>query len=213
MTLSAKKIHCARASRTLFQDVCFTIRAGELLQVVGNNGTGKSSLLRILAGLLQPTSGDIFWNNQSIAQSDFHQHLFYLGHSLAIKSELTVKENILFSGKKNHFSDDAIKKMLAIWSLNKNIHHLCGTLSQGQKQRVALARLQLSAATVWILDEPFAHCDAQGITQCKTLFQTHLNNGGMIVLSTHRKIATKSMILDFRRLSPSTYRPCYYFSS
>ncbi len=196
MILSAKNIQCTRASRTLFHDIHFTVTTGELLQVVGNNGVGKSSLLRILVGLLQPTSGNVLWNNQPITQSDFYQHLFYLGHSLAIKPELTVKENILFSDRNNHFSDDALKKTLAMWSLKNNINHLCGTLSQGQKQRVALARLQLSTAKIWILDEPFANCDVQGIAQCDILFQTHLNNGGMIVVSTHRKIPIHGSILE-----------------
>lgn len=188
MTLSVEKIHCVRNTRSLFQDINFKLFPGDLLQVVGSNGVGKSSLLRIIAGLLQPESGVIFWNDGPIAQSDFQHHLFYLGHALAIKPELTVKENILYSSLKIDFPEEKIKHALQFWSLENHINHLCGTLSQGQRQRVALARLLLSDAKIWILDEPFANLDAEGILQFERLLQSHVNDGIMVMISTHRKI-------------------------
>lgn len=167
--LIAKNITCVRGERVLFQDLNIKLHAGELLQVVGDNGVGKSSLLRILAGLLVPESGEVI--------SD--QECFYLGHALSIKSELTVSENIGCSN---------IEKILQMWSLEQYENQLCKTLSQGQRQRVALARLSLSPEKWWILDEPFAHLDAEGVLQLEKLLQLHLDNQGMIVMSSHREM-------------------------
>ncbi|OGT43864.1 MAG: heme ABC exporter, ATP-binding protein CcmA [Gammaproteobacteria bacterium RIFCSPHIGHO2_12_FULL_40_19] len=191
--LTAEKIYCVRNSRLLFSDIHFSIAPGEMLQVGGHNGVGKSSLLRIVAGLLQPESGQVFWNNQLIMQSDFYQHLHYLGHLLGIKSELTILENILFALPDSQCSLDHIKIILKNWSLDNVMYDFCGTLSQGQRQRVALARLQLSTKRVWILDEPFANLDNHGILQLEKLLQNHLNNGGVILLSTHHERALKGV--------------------
>ncbi len=179
--LSAKNISCVRNSRALFNNIHFSVAPGEVLQVVGNNGAGKSSLLRIAAGLLQPESGHIFWNDQLIAQSDYYHYLFYLGHQLAIKSELTVKENLAFP-------DEKIKTILQQWSLENYLNTLCGLLSQGQKQRVALARLQLSDKKIWILDEPFSNLDAEGVTQLERVIQEHLKNDGMVLIASHKSV-------------------------
>ncbi len=197
--LSAKKIHCVRNSRLLFSDIHFSIAPGEMLQVGGNNGVGKSSLLRIVAGLLQPEAGHVFWNNQLIQQSDFYQHVFYLGHMPGIKSELTVLENILYAFSSIRSSLDHIKIILKSWSLDNVMHDFCGALSQGQRQRVALARLELSKKRVWILDEPFSNLDSEGILQLEKLLRNHLNNSGMVLLSTHRERAmpgVKPMLLE-----------------
>src|SRR3990167_5677484 len=115
--LIAEKIYCIRNSRSLFNDINFSIAPGNILQIVGDNGVGKSSLLRIIAGLLQPESGQVSWHYQPIAQSDFYDHLFYLGHTLGIKSELTVAENISYS-----LLSDSIKTVLNTWSLDKVMH-------------------------------------------------------------------------------------------
>lgn len=192
--LTAEKIHCVRNSRSIFRDIDFSITPGSMLQIVGNNGVGKSSLLRIIAGLLQPESGQVYWHHQPIAQSNFYDHLFYLGHMLGIKSELSVAENISYSPL-----SDSIKTVLNTWSLDNVMHDLCGTLSQGQRQRVALARLQISAKQLWILDEPFSNLDSTGILQLEKLLQNHLDNGGMVLLSTHREIMfkeVKQMLLE-----------------
>ena len=185
MTLTVKNIQCIRHNRTLFSNIDFSISSGELLQVIGNNGVGKSSLLRIVAGLLAPESGHIFWNNQLRSQSDFYQKAYYLGHFLAIKSELTVLENIFLSSKKiNHDQKSIVEK----WLLTPFLNSFCGMLSQGQLQRVALAKLQLSNALIWILDEPFSHLDTQGVLHLKALLSSHVKQGGLVLLSAHHDI-------------------------
>lgn len=195
MSLCAEHISCKRNSRILFHDIHFELTAGKLLQVVGNNGAGKTSLLRIASGLLQPHSGKILWNQEPIFSSQhYHEHLFYLGHALALRDELTVKENI--------GSDKNLQNVLKHWKLSALVDQLCGELSQGQKQRVALARLSLSEKICWILDEPFSNLDADGVFQLEQLLQTHLNRGGMVLLSTHREIkmdAVKQDVLNIQQ--------------
>lgn len=192
MSLVAENIACKRNARLLFEGVSFHLLPGELLQITGANGSGKTSLLRIAGGLLKPHTGAIGWNNVCIDSShDYCQQLFYVGHALALRSELSVHENLRYS--LDFFSDKQMQETLTHWQLNTVLHQPCGALSQGQQQRVALARLQLAAKKCWILDEPFSNLDAEGVAQLEWLLEQHLSNEGIVLLSSHREIKVRTI--------------------
>ncbi len=185
--LSVNNITCIRADRLLFENLNLTLKSGDIIQVVGENGSGKSSLLRICAGLLKPTSGEIVCNPLS---------LFYFGHSLGIKADFTARENILYQLRDINFSEDNLKNALLKWNLISVENQLCRHLSQGQKQRVALATLSLSNAKLWILDEPLSSLDILGMKQCESLFEQHTSQNGSIIFSTHRYIENKKLTIE-----------------
>ena len=163
--LEADNLECVRGERRLFAGLGFKLEAGELLYLQGRNGAGKTSLLRMIIGLLPPEAGDIRWKGQSIRRSgeDFRADLCYLGHLNAIKEELTPLENLLASA---HLTDEALSEDDALDALEQvglagREDLACKYLSQGQKRRVALARLLCSGARLWVLDEPFTAIDAR----------------------------------------------------
>ena len=175
--LIAERIRCERSARVLFDQLSFTLSSGELLQVIGHNGAGKSSLLRIVAGLLLPQQGHLNWHVES-------SELFYLGHALALKNDLSVRENLVDA----NYSETQWHSALNFWLLSDFVNQPCGQLSQGQRQRVALARLNLLSHAVWILDEPFAHLDAVATEQLKMLLEMHVMQKGAVLIATHQEI-------------------------
>lgn len=189
--LEAKQLCCIRDERTLFDGLSFTIQPGELVQVEGPNGAGKTSLLRIIAGLAMVEQGDILWRGVSIhrCREEFNYSLFYLGHYPGIKTTLTPLENLSFFqqviGKKNN---DAIWLALAKVGLLGDEEVPVAQLSAGQQRRVALARLCLSQAPLWILDEPLTAIDKQGVELLIELFSQHVYHGGMVLFTTHQEI-------------------------
>jgi len=188
--LIANHITCIRSERTLFEDLTIQLLPGNIFQIVGENGAGKSSLLRILVGLLKPTSGEVIWNRQSIERNSIHYHqsLFYLGHATGIKQDLTVHENIIYSLNRVVYTATDLQFVLQMWSLTAFEHVICRRLSQGQRQRVALAILTLSRKQLWFLDEPFSSLDIEGTSYLLQLFQQHSTTGGSIVFTTHRSL-------------------------
>ena len=205
--LSATSLTCIRENRLLFDQLNIEINAGDIVQVEGPNGSGKTSLLRILAGLSQPFEGDIFFNNQLINQSqeEFHQNLLYLGHLPGVKGEMNAQENLSFNlalhGINNDVSD--IKQTLAEVNLAGFEDSLASHLSAGQHRRISLARLYKSNACIWILDEPFTAIDKQGVHALEQLFKAHINQGGCVILTTHQDLLTfepsqiKKITLDY----------------
>ena len=184
---------CARGARDLFSGLNVTVTPGLLLAIVGENGSGKSSLLRMLCGLLPRERGAIQWNGTDIdrLQDEYTQHLTYLGHLNGIKDDLTPVENVQISA---HLSGDdesvmSTREALEAVGLGTRVQGLpTRVLSQGQKRRVALARLWLSTRPLWILDEPFAALDERGTRLLTQQFQRHLDGGGMAVVATHQDI-------------------------
>ena len=187
----------SRGQRQLFSDVSVTVRPGTLLAVAGANGSGKTSFLRILCGLLSPDGGTILWQGKDIHQLKelYRAQLMYIGHLNGIKDELTPIENLTLSAclAGDDSSGTTVQKALEAVGLSRPVHVLpTRVLSQGQKRRVALARLWLSTRPLWFLDEPFASLDAAATAYLTQRLQSHLSNGGMVVVSTHQEIALPS---------------------
>ena len=205
--LSATSLTCIREDRLLFDQLNIEISAGDIVQVEGPNGSGKTSLLRILAGLSQPFEGDIFFNKQLINQSqeEFHQNLLYLGHLPGVKGEMNAQENLSFNLALHGINNEAteIKQTLAEVNLTGFEDSLASHLSAGQHRRISLARLYKSNARIWILDEPFTAIDKQGVHALEQLFKAHINQGGCVILTTHQDLLTfkpsqiKKITLDY----------------
>jgi heme exporter protein A len=191
--LEATDLECVRGERTLFSGVNFTLRGGTLLLVRGPNGSGKTSLLRMVCGLLMPAAGKISWGKRRIGElgEDYHVHLAYVGHLNAIKDELNASENLSISARLAGLpaAREAVTAALSAFGLNGYDRLPCKVLSQGQKRRVALARLKLSASrSLWVLDEPFTALDAAGVKLTRSLLESHLAGGGIALLTTHQEV-------------------------
>ena len=190
--LEARELAATRGDTTLFSGLGFALAPGGLLRVTGANGSGKTSLLRALCGLLLPTAGEVRWNGENIRalREEYWKHLAYVGHADALKGDLTVAENLAFACALSGLDVPFSRMEAAVESLG-----LAGrerlparALSQGQRRRTALARLAVNEALpLWILDEPFAALDAQAVEQVQSLVGGHLARGGMVVLTTHQE--------------------------
>lgn len=160
------------------------------MQVRGTNGSGKSSLLRLLCGLLQPARGEVLWQGRSIAQqgAGFTRQLAYLGHADGLRGELTLRENLDFSLHVAGVRPDAsaTRKVLTRLQLSRRENDQVRLLSQGQRRRLALARVLLSQRPLWLLDEPQAGLDADGEDVLQACLAEHAQSGGLAVVATHR---------------------------
>lgn len=205
--ISATNLTCIREERLLFDQLTIEINTGDIVQIEGPNGSGKTSLLRILAGLSQPYEGDVFYKKQLITQSreEFHQNLLYLGHLPGVKGEMTAQENLNFNLTLHglHFNADEIEDTLSQVNLTGFEDSLASHLSAGQHRRISLARLYKSDAKIWILDEPFTAIDKQGVQSLEQLFKAHIKRGGCVILTTHQDLLTfspsqvKKITLDY----------------
>ncbi len=191
--LEADNLECVRGERRLFAGLGFQLEAGELLYLQGRNGAGKTSLLRMIVGLLPPEAGEIRWKGKSIRNSgdEFRADLCYLGHLNAIKEELTPLENLLASA---HLADEALSEDDALDALEQvglagREDLACKYLSQGQKRRVALARLVKERRPLWVLDEPFVALDVAAVDWLAGIISAHLQRGGLAVMTTHQLVA------------------------
>jgi heme exporter protein A len=194
MTLQVQHLACTRGERQLFRDLNFEIKNGEALWVAGTNGSGKTSLLRMLCGLSMPAEGAVRWNGENIRsiRDEFNNKLVYIGHASGVKDDLLAWESIVIAATlagKAVSRDDACKALQQM-GLVQVIELPVRVLSQGQRKRVALARLQLMmAAPLWILDEPFTALDQRSVTDLCDTLNAHLANGGMVIYTTHQEIA------------------------
>jgi heme exporter protein A len=184
--LTAKSLSCRRGQRTVFRDIGFEVKPGGLLLVTGKNGSGKSSLLRVLAGLLPPAEGRISWERSTVRDLEkHHARLHYIGHLDAVKPELTVNEMIrywcmLYRGK----PDANVLDAFDIAALgDRPVRHL----SAGQKRRLALTRLVLHKAPLWLLDEPSTSLDDDGHDLLNKTIRQHREDDGIVVLASHHK--------------------------
>lgn len=194
--LEVRDLECVRGDHRLFTGLNFQLHDGELLRLRGSNGSGKTSLLRIVCGLVEPTEGEVLWGDENIrAQRDeFNAGLLYLGHLNGIKAELTGFENLRTSNtlRGETPSDEQIYDALEQIGLGGREDLPTQVLSQGQKRRVALARLLLSDAKLWVLDEPFVALDVDAVAQLGQLIEAHLQKGRMVVYTTHQEVVMRA---------------------
>lgn len=189
LTLDVRSLHLWRGDRHLLRGVTFSVRPGELLQVMGPNGVGKTSLLRCVAGLLPVESGDILWGDAPLAncRDGFHQHLAYLAHVNALKADLTALENIHYGvGVRRQVSTDEAQAALRLLQLGECIDLPVRAMSAGQRRRVSIARILLTKARLWVLDEPITNLDKSGIALFESCMAEHLREQGMIVTAAHQ---------------------------
>lgn len=193
--LEAVALSCERDWRMLFEHLHFQLDAGDMLQISGPNGSGKTSLLRLLAGLRQPTSGDILLHGKALNEqrSELARNLLWIGHAAGIKGLLTAEENLAWlCALHTTASREAIWQALAAVGLRGFEDIPCHTLSAGQQRRVALARLYLAGApSLWVLDEPFTALDKQGVAQLEQHLAGHCERGGVVLLTTHHSLQHK----------------------
>ncbi|EJB7904225.1 cytochrome c biogenesis heme-transporting ATPase CcmA, partial [Salmonella enterica subsp. enterica serovar Typhimurium] len=176
--LEARDLYCERDERTLFRGLSFTVEAGEWVQVTGGNGAGKTTLLRLLTGLARPDGGEVYWQGEPLrrVRDSFHSGLLWIGHQPGIKTRLTARENLHFF----HPGDGArLPEALAQAGLAGFEDVPVARLSAGQQRRVALARLWLTRAALWVLDEPFTAIDVNGVARLTRRMAAHTAQGGM----------------------------------
>lgn len=205
--LTLANLACERGDNRLFEGCNFTFSTGDWVQIEGHNGIGKTSLLRILAGLSMPAEGEVLWNGIPIIEQreEYYAELFYLGHQAGIKPELTPWENLRFFQKIHRLSlsDDMLWYALEKVSLTGREDLPCSHLSAGQQRRVALAKLWLTQQRLWILDEPFTAIDKKGVADLISHIEQHCAKGGIVIFTSHQSAENaqvKTLSLDqFKR--------------
>lgn len=191
--LEATQIECVRGSRRLFRDLSFRLEPHQTLRVRGENGSGKTSLLRMVAGLSPVESGRITWNQGGIRAlgEDYLRNLVFLGHSNGLKDDLSPVENLRYALALagSHADRTALRGALTEQGLAAVADLPVKLLSQGQKRRVALARLSFSSQKLlWILDEPFTTLDAASVERLAKTIARQLQAGGMVMFTTHQEV-------------------------
>lgn len=195
--LDIEQLACQRGDKILFTDLNLTFKSGDFVQIEGHNGIGKTSLLRILAGLALPLSGKVRWNSCEIGadREGYYDNLLYLGHQSGVKPELTAWENLRFyqqvSSSKQ--GDDILWQALEMVGLLGREDLPASQLSAGQQKRIALARLWLSTAPLWILDEPFNAIDKSGVGVLTRHFEQHAEQGGIVILTSHQDVPSQRL--------------------
>jgi heme exporter protein A len=191
--LEAAELECERGTRRLFRGISFAVTAGELLRVAGANGSGKTSLLRILCGLASPSAGVVRWKGQPIGalREEYARELVYIGHAPAVKDDLTPSENLAITCRLagRPATGEALRAALG----QLGVPELpVRKLSQGQRRRAALARLWVSDAPLWLLDEPYSALDADGMAALNGRIGSHAAAGGAAVYTTHQEVGIRS---------------------
>ena len=187
--LEAADLECVRGGRSLFRGLSLSLGAGELVRVAGANGRGKTSLLRILCGLLAPVAGEVRWKGEPIARlrEEYARNLLYLGHAPAVKDELTAEENLGIASRLSGKSFPRNVLQEALQRFGVPAARPVGRMSQGQRRRAALARLAISESVpLWLLDEPLVALDAGATTLVESLVAAHVARGGMAIVTTHQ---------------------------
>ncbi|SCA57125.1 Cytochrome c biogenesis ATP-binding export protein CcmA [Candidatus Terasakiella magnetica] len=195
-SFTGQDLVCIRGERLVFAKLDFTLESGGCLTLIGHNGAGKSSLLRMMAGLLSPASGVMSWEGEPVSQDmdEHRERLHYVGHHDAIKPVLSVEENLKFwAGLRSDASKAQanFKEALDIFSIGHLIDVPGRFLSAGQKRRANLARIIASKSPLWLLDEPTTALDKESIKKLEDVIEAHREKGGMVVLSTHSDMNIK----------------------
>lgn len=203
--LEVTGLACVRGEQQLFAGLSFKLAGGELLQVQGENGKGKTTLLRTLCGFIQPLTGEIQWQGQRVSDlgEDYYADIIYLGHLNAIKDELNALENLRISSALSGcpVNDSVAISALRRMGLRGRETFPVKLLSQGQRRRVALARLLINKAPLWILDEPLTALDVGAVGLMQELIGEHLRNKGIVIFTTHQPLEVAG--IETRRLTLS----------
>jgi heme exporter protein A len=198
--LSANDLTLIRGETCLFQGLEFALNPGELLILEGQNGSGKTSLMRAIAGMLSLETGEIFWNGEPVSRQrqEFHGSLVWLAHRTGLKGDLTLVENLRFEGclrRQSRVDTAAIYERLAISRLKRLPLR---SLSAGQQRRVALARMLMADVPLWLMDEPFTNLDREGRQLVMDLTEEHLAKGGMCVMAAHQDVEINATVKRVR---------------
>ena len=201
--LQIENLACIRDDRVLFEHLSLSLAGGQMLLVEGSNGSGKTSLLRILTGLKLADEGDVCWRGQSIGKllAEYYEQVSYVGHHDGVKRELTCLENLRLvqaMGKPTELDLDAVLDQVNLYRYGDS---LVGSLSAGQKRRLALARLLVVESVLWILDEPFTSLDKGSMGYFESLFDQHLQQQGVVIMTSHHDIPMAGA--DVQRLNLS----------
>lgn len=203
--LEVSNLACSRGDHRLFSGLSFVLHPGQIMQVQGANGSGKTSLLRTLCGFMMPDEGSIIWRGADVRDLDeeYFAEMMYLGHLNAIKDELSALENLRISAGLSGTELSEKEAVSALRRMGLRGRELLPTkvLSQGQRRRVALARLLVNDAKLWILDEPLAALDVGAVELIQELIAEHLARQGMVIFTTHQPLEVAGM--EMRRLSLS----------
>ena len=201
LVLQARGLSCVRGERQLFSNLNLRVVSGGCLQVLGENGVGKTSLLRLLTGLSKPEAGQVLWGEKSIAIDplSYHRELLFLGHRDALKEDLTALENLLMYAALDNVALSTEKALSALWRFGLRGRETLpvNCLSAGQKRRVLMARMSTRQARLWILDEPLNALDFNAVHELQNLMIEHLADGGLIVFTSHQEVKLPNLqVLD-----------------
>jgi len=203
--LEISNLSCSRGDHRLFSGLSFTLSPGQIMQVQGHNGSGKTSLLRTLCGFMMPDDGDIFWDGRKIHDlaEDYYASMMYLGHLNAIKDELSAVENLRISAGLSGMELDEREAIFALRRMGLRGKERLPTkvLSQGQRRRVALARILVNDAKLWILDEPLAALDVGAVALIEELIAEHIKRDGMVIFTTHQPLRVSGIEISNLNLS------------
>ena len=194
--LEVADLSCVRGDRRLFAGLGFAVEPGDLLYVHGHNGSGKTTLLRTLCGLILADEGEVRWNGHNIRsmREEYSKDVLYLGHKNGIKGDLTGVENLRITSALDGFAVTVEQAWNALERIGLDGHEdlEVKVLSQGQQRRVALARLLVNEAVLWVLDEPFTALDVAAVGLLQDVIRAHIAKGGMVVLTTHQEVPLTS---------------------
>ncbi len=201
--IQIENLACIRDDRVLFEHLSLSLAAGQMLLVEGRNGSGKTSLLRILTGLKLADEGDVLWRGKDIQQlaADYTEQVSYVGHHDGVKRDLSCLENLRLVQAMGKPSGVELDEALERVSLFRFGDTLVSNLSAGQKRRLALSRLMVTESLLWILDEPFTSLDKKSMAGFELMFENHLAQQGIIVMTSHHDIGMSNA--DIQRLDLS----------
>lgn len=188
--LSAESLTLFRGDRCLFRDVSFALNAGELLILEGSNGSGKTSLMRAIVGMLDLEAGVVRWNGKPVSEQRqvFHGALVWTAHRVALKADLTPVENLRYEAALRPQGGDSLDTVFERLEISRLKPLPLRSLSAGQQRRVALARMLLADVPLWLMDEPFTNLDREGRALVMELVKEHLDKGGMCVMAAHQDV-------------------------